>query len=165
MGKQREAKTPNPLRDLKIKKVNGIAQSEDAVAKWDFRNQMKLTNGLLYVKWLLEGSKRTLTLLVVPQRLRETTLQQNRDSKLSGDHFAFQKTLNWHDEYFHGHTRGSRIAKKCENYLSYHARSSAGKKKIALLQKILKFWDTTQQCGSRYPRISYKEKKHAGPNI
>ena len=38
----------NPLRDLKIKKANAIAQREDAVAMWGFWHQMELTDGVLY---------------------------------------------------------------------------------------------------------------------
>ena len=38
----------NPLRDLKIKKANAIAQGEDAVAMWGLWDQMELTDGVLY---------------------------------------------------------------------------------------------------------------------
>ena len=37
----------NPLRDLKIKKTNAIAQGEDAVAMWGLWDQMELTDGVL----------------------------------------------------------------------------------------------------------------------
>ena len=37
----------NPLRDLKIKKANAIAQGEDAVAMWGLWDQMELTDGVL----------------------------------------------------------------------------------------------------------------------
>ena len=85
----------NPLRDLKIKKANAIAQGEDAVAMssglWD---QMELTDGVLYRKWHVKGSNTTQKQLVVPQGFRETVLEKLHDSKLCGGHFAFQKTLD-----------------------------------------------------------------------
>ena len=84
----------NPLRDLKIKKANAIAQGEDAVAMWGLWDQMELTDGVLYRKWHVEGSNTTQKQLVVPQGLRETVSEQLHDSKLSGGHFAFQKTLD-----------------------------------------------------------------------
>ncbi|XP_075243882.1 SCAN domain-containing protein 3-like [Convolutriloba macropyga] len=40
----------NPLRDLKVKKANALAQGEDAVAIWGLWDQMELTNGVLYRK-------------------------------------------------------------------------------------------------------------------
>ena len=51
----------NPLRDLKIKKANAIAQGEDAVAMWGLWDQMELTDGVLYRKWQVEGSNTTQT--------------------------------------------------------------------------------------------------------
>ena len=84
----------NPLRDLKIKKANAIAQREDAVAIWGLWDQMELTDGVLYRKWHMEGSNITQKQLVVPQGLRETVLEQLHDSKLRGGHFVFQKTLD-----------------------------------------------------------------------
>ena len=57
----------NPLRDLKIKKANAIAQGEDAVVMWGLWDQMKLTDGVLYMKWHVEGSNTTQKQLVVPQ--------------------------------------------------------------------------------------------------
>ena len=76
----------NPLRDLKIRKANAIAQ-EDAVPMWGLWDQMEKTDGVLYRKWHVEGSNTTQKQLVVPQGLRETVLEQIHDSKLSGGHF------------------------------------------------------------------------------
>ena len=82
----------NPLRDIKIKKANALAQGDDAEAIWGLWDQMELTDGVLYRNWHVEGCNTTQKQLVVPQGLRETVLEQLHDSKLNGGYFAFQKT-------------------------------------------------------------------------
>ena len=126
----------NPLRDLKIKKANAIAQGEDAVAMWGLWDQMELTDGVLYRKWHVEGSNTTQKQLVVPQGLRETVLEQLHDSKLSGGHFAFQKTLDRARQRFWWPNMRKDIERKCENCTLCQARSTAGKKRLAPLQTI-----------------------------
>ena len=126
----------NPLRDLKIKKANAIAQGEDAVAIWGLWDQMELTAGVLFRKWYVEGSNTTQKQLVAPQGLRETVLEQLHDSKLSGRHFAFQKTLDRARQRFWGPNMRKDIERKCENCTLCQARSPAGKKRIAPLQTI-----------------------------
>ena len=126
----------NPLRDLKIKKANAIAQGEDAVAMWGLWDQMELTDGVLYRKWHVEGSNTTQKQLVVPQGLRETVLDQLHDSKLSGGHFAFQKTLDRARQRFWWTNMRKDLERKCENCTLCQARSTAGKKRIAPLQTI-----------------------------
>ena len=112
----------NPLRDLKIKKANAIAQGEDAVAIWGLQDQMELTDGVLYRKWHVEGSN--------------TTQQQLHDSKLSGGHFAFQKTLDRARQRFWWPKMRKDLERKCENCTLCQARSTAGKKRIDPLQTI-----------------------------
>ena len=84
----------NTLRDLKTKKANAIAQGEDAVAIRGLWDQMNLIDGVLCMKWHVEGRNGTQKQLAVPQALRETILEQLHNSKLSGGYFAFQKTLD-----------------------------------------------------------------------
>ena len=126
----------NPLRDLKIKKANAIAQGEAAVAIWGLWDQMELTDGVLYRKWYVEGSSTTQKQLVVPQGLRETVLEQLHDSELSGGHFAFQKTLDRARQKFSWPNMRKDIERKCEKCTLCQARSTAGKKRIAPLQTI-----------------------------
>ena len=126
----------NPLRYLKIKKANAIAQGEDAVAMWGLWDQMELTDGLLYRKWNVKGSNATQKQFVVPQGLRETVLEQLHDSKLSGGHLVFQKTLDRARQRFWWPDMRKDIEPKCENCTLCQARSTAGKKRIATLQTI-----------------------------
>ena len=90
------AKHPDqcPLMELKAKKSAAIERGEDAVSMWSLWDQLELSNGILYRKWHLEGTNKTVKQLVVPEVLREMVLEQMHDSKLSGGHFAFQKTLD-----------------------------------------------------------------------
>ena len=97
---------------------------------------MELTNGVLYRKWHVEGSNTTQKQLVVPQGLRETVLEQLHDSKLSGCHFAFQKTLDRARQKFCWPNMRKDIERKCENCTLCQARSTAGKNRIAPLQTI-----------------------------
>ena len=95
-----------------------------------------MTDEVLYWKWHVEGSKTTQKQLVVPQGLRETVLEQLHDSKLSGGHFAFQKTLDRARQSFWWPNRRKDIEQKCENCTLYQARIIVGKKRIAPLQTI-----------------------------
>ena len=97
---------------------------------------MELTNGVLYRKWNVEGSNTTQKQLVVPQGLRETVLEQLHNSKLSGGHFAFQKTLDRARQRFSWPNMRKYIERKCENCTLCQARSTAGKKGIAPFQTI-----------------------------
>ena len=74
--------------------------------------------------------------LVVPQGLRETILEHFHDSKLSGGHFAFQKTLDRARQRFWWQSMRKDIERKCENCTLCQARRTAGKKRIAPLQTI-----------------------------
>ena len=82
----------NPLRDLKIKKANAIAQGEDAVAMWGLWDQMELTDGVPYRKWHVEGSNTTQKQLVVPQGLRDSFGTTSR-FKTQWRPFCFSKNL------------------------------------------------------------------------
>ena len=126
----------NPLRDLKIKKANEIAQGQDAVATWCLWDQIEMTNGVLYRKWHVEGSNRTQKQLVVPQKLGETVLEQLHDSKLNGGYFAFQNTLDSARQRFWWPNMRRDIERICENCTLCQARSTVGKKRIAPLQTI-----------------------------
>ena len=83
-----------------------------------------------------KGSNTTQKQLVVPQGLRETVLEQLHDSKLSGGHFAFKKTLDRARQRFWWPNMRKDIKRKCETCTLYQARSTAGKKRIAPLQTI-----------------------------
>ena len=126
----------NPLRDLKIKKTNAITQGEDAVAIWGLCDQMKLTDGVLYRKWHVEGSNGTQKQFVVPHGLRETVLDQLHDFKHSTSHCAFQKTLDRAKQRFCWPNMRKDIQQKCENCTLCQSRSTAGKRRIAPLQTI-----------------------------
>ena len=80
--------------ELKAKKSAAIERGEDAVSMRSLWDQLEPSNGILYQKWHLEGTNKTVKQLVVPEVLREMVLEQMHDSKLSGGHFAFQKTLD-----------------------------------------------------------------------
>ena len=148
MGKAYNEKHPeqNPLKDLKIKKANAIAQGEDAVAMWGLWDQIELTDGVLNRKWHVEGSNTNQKQLAVPQGLRETVLEQLHDSKLSGGHFDFQKTLDRARQKFWWPNMRKDIEPKCENCTLCQARSTAGKKRIAPLQK--------NNVGIRFSKVS-----------
>ena len=103
---------------------------------WGLWDQMELIDGVLYRKWHVEGSNTTQTQLVVPQGFREIVLKQLHDSKLSGGHFAFHKTLESARKKFCWPNMRKDIKQKCENCTLCQARSTAGKKSIALLQTI-----------------------------
>ena len=126
----------NPLRDLKIDKATAIAQRKDAVAMWGLWDQMELTDGVLYRKWHVEGNNTARKQLVLPQELRETVWEQLHDSKLSGGQFAFQKTLDRARQRIWWPNIRKDIERKDENCTLGHARSTAGKKRIASLQTI-----------------------------
>ena len=143
----------NPLRDLKIKKANAIAQGEDEVAMWGLWDQMELTDGVLYRKWHVEGSNTTQKQLVVPQGLRETVLEQLHDSKLSGGHFAFQKTLDRARQRFWWPNTRKDIERKCEN-CTVSSTKYRWKEKNSPSPDHQR-WDPIQQSGSRYPRSCY----------
>ena len=124
----------NPLRYLKIKRANAIAQGEDAVVICGLCDQMEMTDGVLYRKWHVEGSNTNQ--LVVQQGLRETVLEQLHDSKLSGGNFAFQKTLDRARQRFWWPNMRKHNERKCENCTLCQARITTGKKRIAPLQTI-----------------------------
>ena len=83
----------NPLRYLKIKKANAIAQGEDAVAIWGLWDRMELTDGLLYRKWNVKRSNATQKQLVVPQGLRETVFGTTSRFKTQWMPSCFSKDL------------------------------------------------------------------------
>ena len=112
---------------------------------WGLRDQMELTDGMLYRKWHVEGSNTTQKQLVVPQGFSETVLEQLQKSKLSGGHFAFQKTLDRARQRFWWPNMRRDIERKCENCTLCQARSTAGKKRIAPLQTI--------KVGIRYSKV------------
>ena len=118
----------SPLRDSKIKKANAIAQGEDAVAMWGLLDQLEQTDGVLYRKWHVEGSNTTQKQLVVPQGLRKTVLERFHDSKLSGGHFAFQKTLDRARQTFWWPNMIKDIERKRENCTLCQLRIAAGRK-------------------------------------
>ena len=115
----------NALRDLKIKKANAIAHGKDAVAMWGLWDHVELTDDVLYRKWHVEGSSTTQKQFVVKQGLIEMVLDQLHDSKLSGGHFAFQKTLDRARQRFWWPNMRKDIERKCENCILCQARSTA----------------------------------------
>ena len=132
------AKHPDqcPLMELKAKKSAVIERGEDSVSMWSLWDQLELSNGILYRKWHLEGTNKTVKQLVVPEVLREMVLEQMHDSKLSGGHFAFQKTLDRARQRFWWPKMRKDIERKCEHCKVCQARSTSGKKRKAPLQTI-----------------------------
>ena len=72
----------------------------------------------------------------MPTSLRDHVLDQLHDSKISGWHFAFQKTLDRARQRFWWPKMRREIELKCESCLVCQARSTAGKKRKAPLQTI-----------------------------
>ena len=97
---------------------------------------MELTDSVLYRRLHVEGGNTTQKQLVLPQGLRATVSEQLQDSKLSGGHFAFQKTLDRSRQEFRWPNMRRDIERKCENCTLCQERSTAGKKRIAPLQTI-----------------------------
>ena len=96
--------------------------------------QVELAEGVLYQKWLTEGTNSNVRQFVVTTSLREKVLEQIHDSKISGGHFAFQKTLDRARQRFWSPNMRKDIEGKCENCLTCQSQSTAGKKRKAPLQ-------------------------------
>ena len=86
--------TQPSLEKLRVKRSKAIAAGADAVALWSLWEQLELAGGVLQRKWLVEGKNSTIRQFIVPTSLRNHVLDQLHDSKISGGHFAFQKTLD-----------------------------------------------------------------------
>ena len=84
----------------------------------------------------MEGTITNIRQFVVPISLREKVLEQLHDSKISGGHFAFQKTLDRARQRFWWPNMRKDIERKCENCLTCQSRSTSGKKWRAPLQTI-----------------------------
>ncbi|XP_075240958.1 uncharacterized protein LOC142336176 [Convolutriloba macropyga] len=108
---------------------------------WGLLDQMELTDGVLYRKWQVEGSNATQKQLVVPQGLRETVLEQLHDSKLSGGHFAFQKTLDRARQRFWWPNMRKDFERKCENCTLCQARKRTTAEDVA--RAIVENWVLT----------------------
>ena len=128
--------TQTSLGKLNVKKSAAIAAGEDAVALWSVWEQLELADGVLYRKWLVEETNTNIRQFVVPISLREKVLEQLHDSKISGGHFAFQKTLDRARQRFWWPNMRKDIERKSENCLTCQSRSTAGKKWRATLQTI-----------------------------
>ena len=69
------------LGKLNVKKTTAIAIVEDALALWCVWEQLEMAQGVLYWKWLFEGTKANDRQSVVPTSLREIVLEQLHDSR------------------------------------------------------------------------------------
>ena len=119
-----------------VEKKAAIAAGEDALALWCVREQLELAEGVLYQKWLTEGTNSIVRQFVVPTSLRKNVLEQLHESKMSRRHFAFQKTLDRARQRFWWAKMRKDIERKCENCLTCQSRSTAGQKRKALFQTI-----------------------------
>ena len=146
----------NPLRDLKIKKADAIAQREDAVAMWGLWYQLELTDGVLYRKWHVEGSNTT--------QKTSSTAGAQRDSFGTTSRFKTQ----WRPFLFskdHGQRKIEVLAAKYEKrhrtkMWEQHTVSSTKyrwKEKNSFSPDNQR-WDPIQQSGSRYPGTFYLSK-------
>ena len=128
--------TQPSLGKLRVKRSKAIAAGADAVALWSLWEQLELADGVLYRKWLVEKTNSTIRQFMVPTSLRDHVLDPLHDSKISGGHFAFQKTLDRARQQFWWPKMRKDIELKCESCLVCQARSTAGKKRRAPLQTI-----------------------------
>ena len=83
----------NPLRDLKIKKANAIAQGEDAGAIWGLWEQMELTDGMLYRKRQVVESNTTQKQLVATAGTQRDSFGTTSQFKDQWKPFCFSKDL------------------------------------------------------------------------
>ena len=63
--------TQTSLGKLNVKKTAAIAAGEDALALWCVWEQLEFAEGVLYRKWLIEGTNSNVRQFVVPISLRE----------------------------------------------------------------------------------------------
>ena len=126
----------NPLRDLKIKKANAIAQGEDAVAMWGLWDQMKMTDDVLYRNKACGRNQ-------YKPKTTCSTAGTQRDSfgtpsrfKTHWRPFCFSKDLGQARQRFWWSNMRKDNERKCENCTLCQTRSIAGKKRIAPLQTI-----------------------------
>ena len=124
------------LGKLNLKKTAAIAAGEDARALWCVWKQLELAEWVLYRKWLIEGTDSNVRQFVVPKSVRKKVLEQQHESKISGGHFAFQKTLDRSRQRLWWPNMSKDIERKCENSLTSQSQSTARKKLKAPLQKI-----------------------------
>ena len=136
--------TQPSLGKLRVKRSKAIAAGADAVALWSLWEQLELADVVLYRKWLVEKTNSTIQ-FIVPTSLRDHVLDPLHDSKISGGHFAFQKTLDRARQQIWWPKMRRDIELKCEGYLVCQARSTAGKKRKAPLQ--------TTDVGIRFNKI------------
>lgn len=108
----------------------------EVVAYWGIWNNLEVHAGVLYRKWQTNSFPPVIRQLVVPYKARRDILEQLHSSKVSGGHFAVQKTLDRIRQRFWWPTMRKDIENKCRTCEPCAARR-AGKFLRAELQPII----------------------------
>ena len=98
--------------------------------------QFKMKDGIPIRKWYTPGKDGYQELFVVPQVAKRSVLEQLHDSKVTGGHFAFHKTLNRTRQRFQWPMMRRSICKWIKSCKPCAARSIAGRNLKANLQPI-----------------------------
>ena len=137
MGNRWETFRPNPLRDLKIKKANAIAQGEDAVVMWGlwgtrFKSLMACCTGSGMWKEAIQHKNNLYYRRDSERQFWNNFTIQNKVEAI----LLFKRPRTGQDRGFGGQIWEKNVEQKCENCILCQARSTAGKKRKAPLQTI-----------------------------
>ena len=120
-----------------ITKDQAQKNGPEALNLWSLWDQLEIQNGILMRRWWVTGTNETRWLVVIPRDSRNEILEHLHDSKVTGGHFAFAKTLDRiRQRFWWPHMRKDvdlwiKGCKECA------ARSTAGRKRIGDLQPIV----------------------------
>ena len=106
----------------------------EAVELWTKREELAMSNGVLFKRWKPSNRVNEVWQAVVPKSMHQEILYQLHDAPTSGGHFAVEKTLARIRQRFWWLFMRSNVERHIENCDSCAARSTAGKTPRAELQ-------------------------------
>ena len=114
-----------------IRKEQAIQYGAEVLAYWSRWNELTIRGGILFKKWFTKDDSRPVLQTVVPIVGRKEILSQLHSSQTSGGHFAVEKTLARIRQQFWWPSMRTDVEKKVQWCLTYAARSTGGRKRVA----------------------------------